>query len=177
MKKTMKRLALLCAMLLVSLDAISQKPSVGGGSGHSVMIVSLKDGTKQAITLADQPTLNDDGGLITISFSENDKDFVLSYDRTLVKEVTFESDPSAIDELTAEPAGKTIHIDARNLDQIRLSGLTPGCRVQVFSANGTVVPAAVSQSASEATVSLTAQPRGLYIIRASRDCSFKIQKR
>ena len=58
----------------------------------------------------------------------------------------------------------------------RVSGLQSSDRLQVFGLDGKSVSAVVSRNDGEATIDLTQQPRGIYIVSVNLRFTFKLMK-
>ena len=69
-----------------------------------------------------------------------------------------------------------IRFDLTRQGVVHVSGLSDSDRLTVVSLDGKQVKPAVSLNGSEATVDLTGQPRGCYIVRVNKRFSFKLLK-
>lgn len=137
----------------------------------SSLYVFLKDGNKmQFILPLEKPIVYCEKGVMWVhgnygvSFNRDEVDYlkVDKADLTTIEEV--QSD---------EPR---IRFDLTRKDVVSVSGLQVADHIQVYSLDGKSVDAAISRHEGEATVDLSQQKRGVYMISVNKSFTFKLMK-
>ena len=144
---------------------------------QGILFVHLKDGSKVEFVLPVQkPLVSFTRGIMKVAFQENGNDNYLSFERDQVDNLTVgTTDVTAIEDVKSDE-GQRISFDLTSAGVVRVSGLQPSDRLQVFSIDGKSIGAAVSYNDEEATVDLTQKPRGIYIVSVNQRFSFKLMK-
>ena len=143
----------------------------------TVLCLNLKDGGKVEMVLpVAKPEVTCEDGWMTINYVENGQGAKLSWARDDVEALTFESRPSGIDEVKAQE--ERIHFDLTRAGVVLVRGLQTGDKLQVVGIDGKAVRADMQRQPNEgtATVDLSGQPRGCYVISVNRRFTFKLMK-
>jgi len=144
---------------------------------HGTLFVHLKDGTQvQFVLPVQKPVVSFTGGMMKVAFQENGSENYVSFERDQVENLTVgTTDVTAIEEAKSDE-GLRISFDLSSAGVVRVSGLQPSDRLQVFGLDGKNVSVVVSRNDSEATVDLTQKPRGIYIVSVNQRFTFKMMK-
>lgn len=144
---------------------------------HGTLFVHLKDGTIVQFTLPVQkPVVSFARGMMKVAFQENGSEDYVSFERDQVENLTIgTTDATAIEDVKSDECQR-ISFNLTSAGVVRVGGLQPSDRLQVFSIDGKSVSAVVSRNDSEATIDLTQQLRGVYIVSVNQRFSFKLMK-
>ena len=144
---------------------------------HGTLFVHLKDGTMvQFVLPVQKPVVSFTGGMMKVVFQENGSENYVSFERDQVENLTVgTNDVTAIEDVKSD-ADLRVSFDLTSAGVVRVSGLQPSDRLQVFGLDGKNVSAVVSRNDGEATVDLTQQPRGIYIVSVNQRFTFKMMK-
>ena len=144
---------------------------------HGTLFVHLKDGTMMQFTLPVQkPVVSFTRGMMKVAFQENGNEDYVSFDRDQIENLTVgTTDVTAIEDVKSDECQR-ICFDLTSAGVVRVSGLLPSDRLQVFGLDGKSVSTVVSRNDGEATVDLTQQPRGIYIVSVNQRFTFKLMK-
>ena len=175
----MKKILLMVAVAIMA--ALSIKAQMTEEQG--ILTVNLKDGSKVQFALpVEQPVVTFGKSLMTVTYTEpsNNPDVEvaekrLDFERDQVESlVVGVEEVVAVSDVKAEEPG--IRFDLTRQGVVHVSGLSDSDRLTVVSLDGKQVKPAVSLNGSEATVDLTGQPRGCYIVSVNKRFSFKLLK-
>ena len=144
---------------------------------RSTLFVHLKDGSIVQFTLPVQkPVVSFTRGMMKVAFQENGDEDYVSFERDQVENLTIgTTDATAIEDVKSDE-GQRISFNLTSAGVVRVGGLQPSDRLQVFSIDGKSVSAVVSRNDGEATIDLTQQPRSIYIVSVNQRFSFKLMK-
>lgn len=149
----MKKLLLLLMLFSCSVTMFAE--------GKDVLGVMMKDGTSVYFLLAEKPLItfqNDEMKIV----SEKDE---ATMKRALVDRFEFVAKvPTGIEdveELDEKVASENLELTG---DAVHISGLLPGCRVQLLSVNGQVLMSEVAGENGCVTLLLEALPSGVYLV-------------
>ena len=144
---------------------------------RSTLFVHLKDGTIVQFTLPVQkPVVSFTRGMMKVAFQENGDEDYVSFERDQVENLTVgTTDVTAIEDVKSDECQR-ISFDLTSAGVVRVSGLQPSDRLQVFGLDGKSVSAVVSRHDGEATVDLIQQPHGIYIVSVNQRFTFKLMK-
>ncbi|MBR2114643.1 MAG: T9SS type A sorting domain-containing protein [Prevotella sp.] len=144
---------------------------------RSTLFVHLKDGTIVQFTLPVQkPVFSFMRGMMKVAFQENGDEDYVSFERDQVENLTIgTTDATAIEDVKSDECQR-ISFNLTSAGVVRISGLQLSDRLQVFSIDGRSVSAVVSRNEGEATIDLTQQLRGVYIVSVNQRFSFKLMK-
>lgn len=149
-KQTMKKLLLSLLLLTFSALSFAQKKDVLG--------IFMKDGTSVYFLLEEKPL---------ITFENTDVKVVSSTDeavleRSQVDHFEFVNEiPTAIEDVEEELDREKFEL-TRNA--IHLSGLTPGCKVQLFSIGGQSILVTSANENGAVTISIDSLQAGIYLV-------------
>ena len=144
---------------------------------RSTLFVHLKDGTIVQFTLPVQkPVVSFTRGMMKVAFQENGNEDYVSFERDQVENLTVgTTDVNAIEDVKSDECQR-ISFNLTSAGVVRVGGLQSSNRLQVFSIDGKSVSTVVSRNDSEATIDLTQQLRGVYIVSVNQRFSFKLMK-
>ena len=149
----MKKLLLLLILFFSSVTMYAE--------GKKVLSVLMKDGTSVYFLLAEKPLITFQNDEVKI-VSKNDE---ATMKRALVDRFEFVAEvPTGIEdveELDEKVASENLELTG---DAVHISGLLPGCRVQLLSVNGQVLMSAVADDNGCVTLSLDALASGIYLV-------------
>lgn len=144
----------------------------------SSLFVFLKDGSiVQFILPTENPTVAFSKGNMTVTCSNQEPD---SW-----RDVTFQRDevdylkvddsiPTAIENVkNDEPR---VRFDMTRKGIVNINGLQSTDRIQVYELDGKSADAAISRHEGEATVDLSQQKRGVYMVSVNKSFTFKLMK-
>ena len=143
---------LLFSLLLLTFSALTfaQKKDVLG--------IFMKDGTSVYFLLEEKPL---------ITFENSDVKVVSSTDEAILERAQVDrfefvdEVPTAIEEVEEEIAREKFEL-TRNA--IHLSGMAPGCKVQLFSISGQSILATSANGDGTATITIDSLPAGIYLV-------------
>lgn len=149
----MKKLLLLLMLFFCSVTMFAE--------GKDVLGVMMKDGTSVYFLLAEKPLITFQNDEVKI-VSENDE---ATMKRALVDRFEFVAEvPTGIEDvegLDEKVASENLELTG---DAVHISGLLPGCRVQLLSVNGQVLMSEVAGENGCVTLLLEALPSGVYLV-------------
>ena len=154
--------------------------TAGAMAGENTsLFVYLKDGTKVQFVLSKQePTVSYRRGVMTVDFhnpSEVSNYEALYFDRDQVNYLKVdEADPNTIEVVKSEEPRIRFNLTRKGV--VSVSGLNKDDHLQVFSLDGKNIGAIVSRHDGEATVDLTQQRRGVYVVSVNKYFTFKLMK-
>lgn len=129
--------------------------------------ISLKSGNHVSISIADQPKIVFENGVMSVGKEDflvsNVVKYVIGSDEVLTSVNTYFSDVFTID--ANDAANGNVLINNYS-----------GQAIKMYSANGTEVPCKVSINAATAKVDYSSLPTGIYILNVGKE-NIKIQKR
>ena len=149
----MKKLLLLLILFFSSVTMYAE--------GKKVLSILMKDGTSVYFLLAEKPFItfqNDEVKIVS------DKDEA-TMKRTLVERFEFVAEvPTGIEDV--EDLEEKVACENFELagDAVYISGLTPGCKVQLLSVNAQVLASEVAGENGCVTLQLEALPSGIYLV-------------
>jgi hypothetical protein len=144
---------------------------------HSKLLVFLKDGNNVQFDLPTQkPVVNCTHGTMIILLQEDHFDHYVSFERDKIEKLTVElANANAIDDVKSDD-GQRIGFDLTRASEVRVRGLRLTDHLQVFSLDGKRVDATICLSNGEATVDLSQNPHGVYVVSVNQRFSFKLMK-
>ncbi len=149
----MKKLLLLLMLFFCSVTMFAE--------GKDVLGVMMKDGTSVYFLLAEKPLITFQNDEVKI-VSEKDE---ATMKRALVDRFEFVAEvPTGIEDvegLDEKVASENLELTG---DAVHISGLLPGCRVQLLSVNGQVLMSEVAGENGCVTLLLEALPSGVYLV-------------
>lgn len=156
----MKKFLLFC-MLLVAYGAQA--------ADNRLLVVETAGGERVTFELAASPriTFSNQTMLITSSAASH------SFEMADVARYYFETTPVGVSTLQKE----SLHIRYAGGDEIVLPGRKSTDDIRLYAADGRQMPAAVSNGAEGAVVTLAQLPKGIYIISVNNSQTVKIYKR
>ena len=156
----MKRLKwLFLAALLLPLSALA---------AETTLVVELTTGQTANYVLQDKPVLTIEGTLLRIKTESVQTD----YERSQVKRFYFTGDHTGLKE-TLKDALVYKQTDA---DHLEISGLSQSDRITVCDMAGRQC-GSISRSGDTATISLSGQQKGVYLVRVGKSQTIKIVKK
>ena len=143
---------LLFSLLLLTFSALTfaQKKDVLG--------IFMKDGTSVYFLLAEKPLITFENSDVKVVSSTDEAILV----RSQVDRFEFVADvPTDVEDVQEEVEREKFEL-TRNA--IHLSGLTPGCKVQLFSIGGQSILATAANENGAVTISIDSLPAGIYLV-------------
>lgn len=146
----MKKLLLSLLLFAFSALTFAQKKDVLG--------IFMKDGTSVYFLLAEKPLITFENSDVKVVSSTDEAVLV----RSQVDRFEFVADvPTDVEDVQQEVEREKFEL-TRNA--IHLSGLTPGCKVQLFSIGGQSILATAANENGAVTVSTDSLPAGIYLV-------------
>ena len=138
----------------------------------SSLYVFLKDGNKvQFILPVQKPIVTFEKGTMYVSYG----DYVMSFERDEVNYLKVDkADLTTIEEVQADEPRVRFAMTHKGV--VNVSGLQQTDRIQVYSLDGKSVDAAISRHEGEATVDLSQQKHGVYMVSVNKSFTFKLMK-
>ncbi len=149
----MKKILLVFMLFSFSISAF--------GQAKDVLSILMKDGTSVYFLLQEKPCITFVGDDVKV-VSDTDEAVMK---RSLVDHFEFVAEiPSGIEEI--EEVDEKTARDSFELtgNAVHVSGLNPGCKVQLYSINGQAVLSAVANEAGSATIHIGALSPGIYLV-------------
>ena len=171
MKENMKVKTLFTLLLLWAM-------AVGAwAENQGTLYVHLKDGSKvQFLLPVHKPVVSCANGYLSVSYQEYGREDFVAFERDEVENLTVGmSDANAVEDVQKEDDQRIV-FDLTRTGVVRVSGLLPTDRLQVFSLDGKRVGADISRHECEAVVDLSQAPRGIYLVSVSQRFTFKLMK-
>ena len=155
--------------------------TAGAMAGENTsLFVFLKDGTKVQFVLSKQePTITYRRGVMAVNFVNSKSEVpnyeALYFDRDQVNYLKVdEPDPNAIEEVKSDEPRIRFNLTRKGV--VSVSGLNQDDHLQVYGLDGKIIDAIVSRHDGEATVDLTQQRRGVYVVSVNKNFTFKLMK-
>ena len=146
----MKKLLLSLLLFTFSALTFAQKKDVLG--------IFMKDGTTVYFLLAEKPLITFENSDVKVVSSTDEAVLV----RSQVDRFEFVADvPTDVEDVQEEVEREKFEL-TRNA--IHLSGLTPGCKVQLFSIGGQSILATAANENGAVTISIDSLPAGIYLV-------------
>ena len=146
----MKKLLLSLLLFTFSALTFAQKKDVLG--------IFMKDGTSVYFLLAEKPLITFENSDVKVVSSTDEAILV----RSQVDRFEFVADvPTDVEDVQEEVEREKFEL-TRNA--IHLSGLTPGCKVQLFSIGGQSILATAANENGAVTISIDSLPAGIYLV-------------
>lgn len=169
------------AFVSIGLILLSLWSSVTKGQteAHTVLNLSLKDGTSYHFLIAGQkPEMKSRNGQLVVTYQNADGSGQapqLRFERDAVERLTFGGyDPVGV--AAPETMKPGVRFDLVSPGRILISGLSRGDRVEAASLDGRSAVPARRASSGELTLDLSRQPRGVYVISVNQRHTFKYVK-
>ena len=143
---------LLFSLLLLTFSALTfaQKKDVLG--------IFMKDGTSVYFLLEEKPLITFENSDVKVVSSTDEAVLV----RSQVDRFEFVADvPTDVEDVQEKVEREKFEL-TRNA--IHLSGLTPGCKVQLFSIGGQSILATAANENGAVTISIDSLPAGIYLV-------------
>ena len=137
-------------------------------AAETTLIVELTTGQTASYVLQDKPVLTMEGTLLKITTETVQTD----YERSLVKRFYFTGDFTDVKEALKE----TLVYKQTDADHLEISGLSQGDRIMVCDMAGRQC-GSISRSGDTATISLSGQQKGVYLVRVGKSQTIKIVKK
>ncbi|MBR4847797.1 MAG: T9SS type A sorting domain-containing protein [Bacteroidaceae bacterium] len=146
----MKKLLLSLLLFTFSALTFAQKKDVLG--------IFMKDGTSVYFLLAEKPLITFENSDVKVVSSTDEAVLV----RSQVDRFEFVADvPTDVEDVQEKVEREKFEL-TRNA--IHLSGLTPGCKVQLFSIGGQSILATAANENGAVTISIDSLPAGIYLV-------------
>ena len=149
---------------------------------QSALFVHLKDGSKvQFVLPVQEPVVTCQNGTMSVDYLEEESEnshqtVTVQFQRDEVESLTVETvETVAINALPSDGTQR-IRFDLTRAGVVRISGLEKTDRLQVYSLDGKSIDAAVTQHDGGATVDLSQQRRGVYMVSVNQRFTFKLTK-
>lgn len=146
----------------------------------SSLFVYLKSGSKVQFVLPTQkPTVNCEKGAMYVynnGDSNEDGSYSVAFQRDEVDYLKVDKSVDLTGIETAQADEPRIRFDLTRKGVVSVSGLQTTDRIQVFGLDGKSINAAISRHDGEATVDLTQQRHGVYVVSVNKSFTFKLMK-
>lgn len=143
---------LLLSLLLLTFSALTFAQE------KDVLGIFMKDGTSVYFLLEEKPLITFENSNVKVVSSTDEAVF----ERSQVDCFEFVDEiPTAIEEVEEEFNREKCELSS---NAIYLSGLTPGCKVQLFSIGGQSILAASANEDGTVTISIDSLPAGIYLV-------------
>lgn len=145
----------------------------------SSLYVFLKDGSKvQFILPIQKPSAYCmEGVMYVYNYGDyyGNGSYSVAFERDEVDYLKVDkADLTGVEEIQSDEP--RIRFDLTRKGVVSISGLQSADRIQVFGLDGKSINAAINRHDSEATVDLTQQRRGVYVVSVNQSFSFKLMK-
>ncbi len=145
--------------------------------GTGTLCVHLKDGSRVRFVLpVEQPVVSCQEGVMRVDYQMGDGMLsTICYHRDEVAFLNVEKQGGVI---TGEmsPADARILFDLTRPGVLHVSGLKTTDRLQVYRLDGKHAKADTARHGDEATVDLSREPRGVYMVSVNNSFTFKLMK-
>ena len=144
----------------------------------SMLLLLLKDGSKLELNLPTQkPEIRCSHGIMQIDYLANGyASTSMTFERDQIEslKVLDESEVVALD--ATKDDSQSIRFDMTRPGVVNVSGLQDTDRLQVFTLDGKSISTSVSRNGKEASVDLSNQKQGVYIVSVNQRFTFKLMK-
>lgn len=158
-KKKMKLVLLLCWVSIAHIWAAEDK----------ALIVELASGGQTTFVLSAKPTMTFANQALRISVSGTSTSFEIDD----VKRFYFDDASTGI----SVPKASELKITQQSDDVWLIDGLDESDRIRLYAVDGKQHADRITTNGHQATVSLTALPKGIYLINVSNKQTFKIHRK
>lgn len=156
------------ALAVVALIAAACLPSLA--EEKTMLVVILQGGQQQSYVLADRPKVTFDATNLYITNAAVEDSYEMS---KVVKFVFEKGDATAITPVVAGE-NRITFVDG---EHVVLEGLAPATSVSLLDLGGHLLGKTAADASGSASISLSSQPSGVYIVGVAGGKSYKILKR
>ncbi len=146
----------------------------------SSLFVYLKDGSKAEFVLPiKKPSVNCEKGVMYVYNNGDDYgngSYSVAFQRDEVDYLKVDKQEILMTIDKVQNDEPRIRFDLTRKGVVSISGLQGTDRIQVFGLDGKSINAAISRHDGEATVDLTQQRHGVYVVSVNKSFSFKLMK-
>jgi len=143
-----------------------------------MLLLFLKDGSKLEIHLpVEKPEIRCSRGIMQIDYLANGyASTSMTFERDQIEslKVLDESEVVALD--ATKNDSQSIRFDMTRPGVVNVSGLQDTDRLQVYTLDGKSISPSVSRHGKEASVDLSSQKQGVYIVSVNQCFTFKLMK-
>lgn len=133
-------------------------------------MIDFTDGTEMTFALAKQPVITFADQIIRVKVGSRSSEFVMSD----VVNFHFKEDPS---DIRSPRLGEDFEISWQGEDLIVISNATPDTLIRLYGIDGTFYPNRVNADGERIEISLSALPKGIYLLNFNNSRTLKINRK
>lgn len=133
-------------------------------------MIDFTDGTEMTFALAKQPVITFADQIIRVKVGSRSSEFEMSD----VVNFHFKEDPS---DIRSPRLGEDFEISWQGEDLIVISNATPDTLIRLYGIDGTFYPNRVNADGDRIEISLSALPKGIYLLNFNNSRTLKINRK
>lgn len=133
-------------------------------------MIDFTDGTEMTFALAKQPVITFADQIIRVKVGSRSSEFEMSD----VVNFHFKEDPS---DIRSPRLGEDFEISWQGEDLIVISNATPDTLIRLYGIDGTFYPNRVNADGERIEISLSALPKGIYLLNFNNSRTLKINRK
>lgn len=135
-----------------------------------LLAIDFTDGTEMTFALAKQPVITFSGQIIRVKVGSRSSEFEMSD----VVNFHFKEDPS---DIRSPRIGEDFELSWQGEDLIVISNATSETNIRLYGVDGTFYPNRVNSIGDRVEISLSALPKGIYLLYINNNRSIKIYRK
>lgn len=135
-----------------------------------LLVIDFTDGTEMTFALAKQPVISFADHIIRVKVGSRSSEFEMSD----VMNFHFKEDPS---DIRSPRIGEEFELLWQGEDLIVISNATPDAIIRLYGIDGTFYPNRVNADGDRIEISLSALPKGIYLLNFNNSRTLKINRK
>ena len=135
-----------------------------------LLVINFIDGSEMTFALAKQPVITFADQIIRVKVGSRSSEFEMSD----VMNFHFKEDPS---DIRSPRLGEDFEISWQGEDLIVISNATPDTLIRLYGIDGTFYPNRVNADGDRIEISLSALPKGIYLLNFNNSRTLKINRK
>ena len=135
-----------------------------------LLVIDFTDGSEMTFALAKQPVITFADQIIRIKVGSRSSEFEMSD----VMNFHFKEDPS---DIRSPRLGEDFELSWQGEDLIVISNATPNTIIRLYGIDGTFYPNRVNTNGNRIEISLSALPKGIYLLNFNNSRTLKINRK
>lgn len=135
-----------------------------------LLVIDFTDGSEMTFALAKQPVISFSDQIIRIKVGSRSSEFEMSD----VANFHFKEDPS---DIRSPRMDEDFKLSWQGEDLIVISKATPDTRIRLLGIDGKLYPSHVNVNGDRIEISLSALPKGIYLLNINNARTFKINRK
>ena len=135
-----------------------------------LLVIDFTDGTEMTFALAKQPVITFSNQTISVKVGSRLSEFEMSD----VANFHFKEDPS---DIRSPRIGEDFELSWQGEDLIVISNATSETNIRLYGVDGTFYPNRVNANGDRIEISLSALPKGFYLLNVNNNRTIKINRK